>query len=91
MAEVLLCHFRHVRDAQRRGDFLQVSYLHFKCDANTQENSRKGNAEHLLDEILQGTNKWGFLKFQACFCRSSNKAITQKHSQEKKILPNGKK
>lgn len=56
----------------------------------TQENSksRKGNTEHLLDEILQGTNKWGFLKCQACFCRNSNKAITQKHSQEKKILPN---
>lgn len=58
--------------------FLQVSYLHFRCDPNTQENSRnrKGNAEHLLDEILQGTNKWGFSKCQAFFFRSSNKAIT---------------
>lgn len=75
---------------KEKAAFLQVSCLHFKCDANTQENSRnrKENAEHLLDEILEGTNKWGFLKCQACFCRSSNKAITQKHSQEKKILPN---
>lgn len=58
--------------------FLQVSYLHFKYDTNIQEDgtSRKGNAECLLHEILQGTNKWGFLKCQACFCRSSNKAIT---------------
>lgn len=75
--------------------FLWVSHLHLKCDAtymhsNAQEDdrSREGNLQHLVDEILQGTKKWKLLKWQACFCRSSTEAITQKHPREKKILPN---